>query len=253
MSAEHRRLLREGFAKYQQGREGTRSLVQSGSFVRQLAASISRLPRFDSLHFRLTIGKDEMWYGHQAHAMSPDGIAAVISSPFTETRYMYRGGTTTELVPATVILDLPRAIHAAGASLRHLTMDRLPFISDGMVSRLSKGLNFTSFTTEGFQAAFENVESLYLHGLRPPYHEYPVWAQVLRKYVRAIVSGSLVKPVSLGRGPRSSGSWDSNENDRDFPFSPDLSSNTWPDSDSFERRLETAHRRDMDPASVTDD
>ena len=208
-----------------------KDLVESGYFVRELAASISRLPRFSTLHFcgNETLPKKFPDNGRFI-LRSLDDLVAAMASPFTTTSSLPDLVVDPrELAPARLLSELPIAIRDAGASLRHLTVLDFPVQPNNVASLLPQGPTSSVIPEwDALNAAFENLESVLVTGPTVESSRQPIgpgWWNSVKKYLEAVVSGPGLRSIVINGSPTA---WEWYKCDDLYPLNSLLSSITSP-------------------------
>ncbi|MBE3048968.1 hypothetical protein IMZ48_42015, partial [Candidatus Bathyarchaeota archaeon] len=157
LTAQYRRFLHEGHAKYQREQEEQYHLIESGSFVRQLAASLSRMPVFHTTVIHHPQRRIEKMSGP-----SKDEMLEYLASSFSwaEVEQGVHGLSQGELTPMRVLSELPIAMHLAGKSLRHLVVKEIPFLRVNIELLPPRGSDPTSPAWHELRAALGNLESV---------------------------------------------------------------------------------------------
>jgi hypothetical protein len=122
--------LRRWYADYQKRHREQFQLISQGTFVQRLAASLKRMPCYESL-----LLLDDGWEYSQSYISNP-----TVQEPWPDEIREYMRETwnwimmhqemEAELVPAKILVDLPVALHNAGISLRKLQIGCFPMNYD---------------------------------------------------------------------------------------------------------------------------
>lgn len=175
------RIAREGRFAYLWGHLEQRQLIETGSFARGLAASLSRMPQFDTL----VIDNQDSYSGpagqYQASVES-------VGAPFTwqEIEANYHSG---DLEPVSLLCELPVAIHAAGRSLKRFMLRGFPVRSRDirLLAPAGEGSSFPAW--DDLRDALQSVKYVQLQDCREV-HPNPLneWDH-LDHYINIVVSG----------------------------------------------------------------
>ena len=189
-----RQFIRESHDEYKRQHEEQYHLIESGSFVRELVASISLLPRFESLGLKMSskspverMESGDFMSKFFASAFQMRGIEPLIDT------------VVGELASSRLLFELPIAIHAAGATLRHYAVAMLPI---DLLASQSGDPTGPAWDWDDLRAAFQNLESVTLQDVHGPYQEAssPGVTTSLNSYVGAAVSGPRLETIVVNGG-----------------------------------------------------
>lgn len=206
-SLSHQRFLRQCHEQYQQQHKQQLQLITDGSFVNSLALSISRMPRWNSLHF--VDGVDRPLHPFfQPHRKEPtlllnniEAFAPFMTAPLNwRTIETLPGGA--ELVPAKILYELPIAIHRSGAKLTDLHISCLPVLTN--YSRLyPEHHDHLNPVMSNFQTACQHLKRFELgwgsmdHGTNRPTSVQAQDRASINKYLGTILSSRSLEDVRL--------------------------------------------------------
>ncbi|KAL2109326.1 hypothetical protein VUR80DRAFT_2582 [Thermomyces stellatus] len=211
-TTEYQTLLRDVHGEFRRRHEEVSGLVADGSFVKALAQSISRLPAFSSLMIDDKNPRSTRDMHDPLHTFNDRAsLVNFLVSPFLWSdiekampgQALSEGGM--ELAVASLLRDLPIAIHQAGGILRDLSVWVFP-------RRLR---NRTLLDPEGreqeIRDAFQHLEQFQLidHGSRAFRGEANIPPERLGpsdRYLKAVVSSPHIRSLRL-HFPRQASHW----------------------------------------------
>ncbi|MBE3048970.1 hypothetical protein IMZ48_42025, partial [Candidatus Bathyarchaeota archaeon] len=196
---EERQFIREAHTEFKRQHEEQYRLVHSGSFIRELTASISRMPRFKTLRFETPAKIPVVRALESGEFMSAKFMSAFFTSAL-QWRDIdnYVGPSLGQLEPLSILSDLPIAIRAAGATLRHYAVAKFPLYQESIAILAPRGEDPANPAWYNLRAAFNNLESVALQDVRGPYEDDPASSEaitILDRFVGAAVSGPRLKTI----------------------------------------------------------
>lgn len=195
-------ILEDAYHAFKAAHKEQADLTSSGLFSKTLASLISRLPNFRELRL----------YDHPKSPRSKHDPIETFSNPellkrFLTTPYNWSAAQddlaprTMEIPTASLLRDLPIAIHEAGSTIRHVRIAKFPvFIGDVLLFDISE-------YGDRFRTALHALErfELFGHSRRSRTRDTPTpWLEkvdaITDRYLSAVTSRPLLRELELSFG-----------------------------------------------------
>ncbi|KAL2853562.1 hypothetical protein BJX68DRAFT_265030 [Aspergillus pseudodeflectus] len=225
----YQQCLLEGHKEYQERHREQFHLIIQGTFIQRLAAALTHMPHCESLlmsegHWRSTIYNPSP--ARQLGEMS--WLRQYMDTPLLWERIEDLGA---ELVPATILVDLPVALHKAGVNVRKLHMNCFPINNGFHLLHPSSEGSRKSGSWADLSAACRGLEEFSFmphtrHTIGYPKTDplTPQNREAINKFLSVILSGQCLRSVDFDLSSRGYGS---PERDDSNSFGRALSPATW--------------------------